>query len=80
MTNDYVEEGFGSVLDYFEIIKSSEVFAWICFVKLDTGNYGVTRLENYENASFEFPAFSTSSYQAATIYWNGIKDAKNKSS
>ncbi len=76
MSNDYYQEGYGSVLDYMELIYYADVpysFGWICFLKLDNGRYGIARISRNDNEGFDWPAPIFDYYNPAIAYWRSYK-------
>lgn len=78
MKNDYYQDGFGTVIDFVEIIHyidEPKLYGYICFLKMDSGQYAVARHGLTGSWGFDNPYIFLSKYDAASTYWDGHKGA-----
>lgn len=76
MSLDYSQEGFGTVIDYFDLIYYSNEpyhFGWICLLKLENGEYGMSRIAKNNDEGFDWPAPMFKYYNPAAAYWEHYK-------
>lgn len=76
MKIDYCQNGFGTVLDFVEIlhyIDGPKLFGYVCLLKMDNGQYAVARHGLTANWGFDNPHIFLSNYDAASTYWDGHK-------
>lgn len=76
MKTDYYQDGFGTVIDFIENIRYSDIpklYGYTCLIKMDNGRYAVARHGVNAPWGFDQPSIFLSNYDAASTYWEGHK-------